>query len=184
MTIKTKIGSALLGQKYLHRWVTAWQSLGTDAQCNTHVNEALCDMYDLRCPQLLDSSKKWWKVRNTSGEQGFIPNNVLEPLETEPSEINPEMDEVSDQLSGWTLCCWVEGVSVPSFSIGSSPFNVGVCKMMCLSQTKPYAGYLCYYTYYTVFSTLSSGIIFLWYNIALWCSSVHWSPCSNQEVQA
>ncbi|XP_030229783.1 epidermal growth factor receptor kinase substrate 8-like protein 3 isoform X1 [Gadus morhua] len=42
---------------------------------------------------LLDSSKKWWKVRNTSGEQGFIPNNVLEPLETEPSEINPEMDE-------------------------------------------------------------------------------------------
>ncbi|CAL8336944.1 unnamed protein product [Lota lota] len=42
---------------------------------------------------LLDVSKQWWKVRNTRGEQGFIPNNVLEPLETEPSEMEPEMEE-------------------------------------------------------------------------------------------
>ena len=71
--------------------------MGTDAQCNTcDVDEALRDTYDLRCPQLLDDSKKWWKVRNARGKQGFIPNNVLEPLETEPSDMVPELDEVSD----------------------------------------------------------------------------------------
>ncbi|XP_070813886.1 epidermal growth factor receptor kinase substrate 8-like protein 3 [Chaetodon trifascialis] len=28
--------------------------------------------------ELLDISKLWWKVRNSSGEEGFIPHNVLE----------------------------------------------------------------------------------------------------------
>ncbi|CAJ1050972.1 epidermal growth factor receptor kinase substrate 8-like protein 3 [Xyrichtys novacula] len=28
--------------------------------------------------QLLDKSKKWWKVRNSGGEEGFVPHNVLE----------------------------------------------------------------------------------------------------------
>ncbi|XP_033994748.1 epidermal growth factor receptor kinase substrate 8-like protein 3 isoform X1 [Trematomus bernacchii] len=28
--------------------------------------------------QLLDMSKQWWKVRNSAGEEGYVPNNVLE----------------------------------------------------------------------------------------------------------
>ncbi|XP_059184612.1 epidermal growth factor receptor kinase substrate 8-like protein 3 [Centropristis striata] len=28
--------------------------------------------------ELLDKSKQWWKVRNSRGEVGFVPNNVLE----------------------------------------------------------------------------------------------------------
>ncbi|XP_028430864.1 epidermal growth factor receptor kinase substrate 8-like protein 3 [Perca flavescens] len=28
--------------------------------------------------ELLDMSKQWWKVRNSRGEEGFVPNNVLE----------------------------------------------------------------------------------------------------------
>ncbi|XP_031721096.1 epidermal growth factor receptor kinase substrate 8-like protein 3 isoform X1 [Anarrhichthys ocellatus] len=28
--------------------------------------------------ELLDVSKQWWKVRNRGGEEGFVPNNVLE----------------------------------------------------------------------------------------------------------
>ena len=31
--------------------------------------------------QLLDVSKKWWKVRNDRGEEGYVPNNVLESPE-------------------------------------------------------------------------------------------------------
>ncbi|XP_071398196.1 epidermal growth factor receptor kinase substrate 8-like protein 3 [Centroberyx affinis] len=36
--------------------------------------------------ELLDMSKQWWRVRNTGGEEGFIPNNVLESLDEEPNE--------------------------------------------------------------------------------------------------
>ncbi|KAM6947925.1 epidermal growth factor receptor kinase substrate 8-like protein 3 [Lycodopsis pacificus] len=28
--------------------------------------------------ELLDMSKQWWKVRNRGGEEGFVPNNILE----------------------------------------------------------------------------------------------------------
>ncbi|XP_010879825.1 epidermal growth factor receptor kinase substrate 8-like protein 3 isoform X2 [Esox lucius] len=33
--------------------------------------------------QLLDMSKKWWKVRNNLGEEGYVPNNILESLDKE-----------------------------------------------------------------------------------------------------
>ncbi|XP_063072653.1 epidermal growth factor receptor kinase substrate 8-like protein 3 [Engraulis encrasicolus] len=36
--------------------------------------------------QLLDMSKQWWKVRNNDGEEGFVPNNVLEPLDKKEEE--------------------------------------------------------------------------------------------------
>ncbi|KAJ3603060.1 hypothetical protein NHX12_030804 [Muraenolepis orangiensis] len=36
---------------------------------------------------LLDVSKKWWKVRNVRGDQGYIPSNVVESLEPEPLEV-------------------------------------------------------------------------------------------------
>ncbi|XP_078139629.1 epidermal growth factor receptor kinase substrate 8-like protein 3 [Centroberyx gerrardi] len=36
--------------------------------------------------ELLDVSKQWWRVRNAGGEEGFVPNNVLESLDEEPNE--------------------------------------------------------------------------------------------------
>ncbi|XP_060925209.1 epidermal growth factor receptor kinase substrate 8-like protein 3 [Limanda limanda] len=37
--------------------------------------------------ELLDMSKQWWKVRNSRGEEGFVPNNVLNGQDDEqPNE--------------------------------------------------------------------------------------------------
>ncbi|XP_068449807.1 epidermal growth factor receptor kinase substrate 8-like protein 3 [Clinocottus analis] len=35
---------------------------------------------------LLDMSKQWWKVRNSRGEEGYVPNNVLEAHDQQPIE--------------------------------------------------------------------------------------------------
>lgn len=39
------------------------------------------------CPQLLDKSKQWWRVRNSSGEEGYVPNNVLEAADEQPNMV-------------------------------------------------------------------------------------------------
>ncbi|XP_028261047.1 epidermal growth factor receptor kinase substrate 8-like protein 3 isoform X2 [Parambassis ranga] len=36
--------------------------------------------------QLLDTSKQWWRVRNNRGEEGFVPNNVLQPEDEQTNE--------------------------------------------------------------------------------------------------
>ncbi|XP_053172263.1 epidermal growth factor receptor kinase substrate 8-like protein 3 [Scomber japonicus] len=35
---------------------------------------------------LLDTSKQWWKVRNSGGEEGYVPNNVLDVDGKQPDE--------------------------------------------------------------------------------------------------
>ncbi|XP_029006013.3 epidermal growth factor receptor kinase substrate 8-like protein 3 isoform X2 [Betta splendens] len=37
--------------------------------------------------ELLDKSKQWWKVRNRSGDEGFVPNNVLEDHDGGSAEV-------------------------------------------------------------------------------------------------
>ncbi|KAF7670172.1 hypothetical protein LDENG_00068180 [Lucifuga dentata] len=36
--------------------------------------------------ELLDMSKQWWKVRNSRGDEGFVPNNVLEAHDPDANE--------------------------------------------------------------------------------------------------
>ncbi|KAM7422550.1 hypothetical protein PAMA_010544 [Pampus argenteus] len=38
--------------------------------------------------ELLDMSKQWWKVRNSRGEEGFVPNNALVAVDQQPDESN------------------------------------------------------------------------------------------------
>lgn len=34
--------------------------------------------------QLLDKTNQWWKVRDSRGVDGYVPNNVLKPNEEQP----------------------------------------------------------------------------------------------------
>lgn len=36
--------------------------------------------------ELLDQSRQWWKVRNGQGEEGYVPNNVLQSLDEQADE--------------------------------------------------------------------------------------------------
>lgn len=40
--------------------------------------------------QLLDKSNQWWKVRDSRGVEGYVPNNVLKPNDEEPVLVRDE----------------------------------------------------------------------------------------------
>lgn len=37
--------------------------------------------------EIIDSKKQWWKVRNSSGSSGFVPNNILGMVKAEESSL-------------------------------------------------------------------------------------------------
>ncbi|XP_066514963.1 epidermal growth factor receptor kinase substrate 8-like protein 3 [Hoplias malabaricus] len=55
--------------------------------------------------ELLDMSKRWWKVRNSHGEEGFVPNNVLNSTEREDRKVdkNPVLNRKSkpEEVKAW-----------------------------------------------------------------------------------
>uniref|UniRef100_A0A3Q0SSE3 EPS8 signaling adaptor L3a n=1 Tax=Amphilophus citrinellus TaxID=61819 RepID=A0A3Q0SSE3_AMPCI len=48
--------------------------------------------------QLLDKSKQWWKVRNDRGEEGFVPNNILQDSHEQSDEERSKPAEVKAWL--------------------------------------------------------------------------------------
>ncbi|XP_058230268.1 epidermal growth factor receptor kinase substrate 8-like protein 3 isoform X2 [Hemibagrus wyckioides] len=79
----------------------------------------MCVLYDFRARndrelsvrkgekvEILDMSKRWWKVRNDHGEEGFIPNNVLKSSENEGpqgADPNPVLNRKSrpEEVKAW-----------------------------------------------------------------------------------
>lgn len=37
--------------------------------------------------KIIDDKKQWWKVRNSSGSSGFVPNNILGMVKAEESPL-------------------------------------------------------------------------------------------------
>uniref|UniRef100_A0A3B5KY10 Epidermal growth factor receptor kinase substrate 8-like protein 2 n=1 Tax=Xiphophorus couchianus TaxID=32473 RepID=A0A3B5KY10_9TELE len=44
--------------------------------------------------EVLEDNKQWWKLRNRSGQSGYVPYNILDVVRLE----EPEMDEVNNEL--------------------------------------------------------------------------------------
>ncbi|XP_070759277.1 epidermal growth factor receptor kinase substrate 8-like protein 3 [Enoplosus armatus] len=58
--------------------------------------------------ELLDMSKQWWEVRNSRGEEGFVPNNVLEAHEEQPLEQIGGSPDFSKKSSPAEVKAWLE----------------------------------------------------------------------------
>lgn len=39
-------------------------------------------------PQVVNKSRQWWIVRNNRGEEGYVPPNVLEPMNREEPAVS------------------------------------------------------------------------------------------------
>ncbi|KAJ8258001.1 hypothetical protein GJAV_G00192030 [Gymnothorax javanicus] len=48
--------------------------------------------------EVMDQSRQWWKVRNRRGEEGYVPQNVLEPLDGGRALGGPQQDRRSPPM--------------------------------------------------------------------------------------
>ncbi|XP_026162161.1 epidermal growth factor receptor kinase substrate 8 isoform X1 [Mastacembelus armatus] len=58
--------------------------------------------------ELLDMSRQWWKVRNSRGEVGYVPNNVLKDHEDQPNEQTGGSPVLTKQSKPADVKAWLE----------------------------------------------------------------------------
>ncbi|XP_041747321.2 epidermal growth factor receptor kinase substrate 8-like protein 3 [Coregonus clupeaformis] len=84
--------------------------------------------------QLLDMSKKWWKVRNDRGEEGFVPNNILESLDKEQEKQetsgSPSLTKRSkpDQVKAWLEYKGFSKITVRCLGVLSGSMLLGMTR--------------------------------------------------------
>ncbi|KAJ7999121.1 hypothetical protein DPEC_G00212120 [Dallia pectoralis] len=84
--------------------------------------------------QLLDMSKKWWKVRNEVGVEGYVPNNILESLdkEAEKKETDglPALSKTSKpaQVTAWLEYKGFSKITVRCLGVLSGSMLMGMTR--------------------------------------------------------
>ncbi|XP_071351609.1 epidermal growth factor receptor kinase substrate 8-like protein 3 isoform X5 [Trachinotus anak] len=58
--------------------------------------------------EVLDTAKQWWKVRNSRGEEGFVPNNVLEAEDKQPEELPGGSPVLTKKSNPAEVKAWLE----------------------------------------------------------------------------
>lgn len=69
--------------------------------------------------QILDDRKQWWKVRNKSGNAGFVPNNILDPLRNYEGDL------------GLPEPVYTRAIQVPSTPWETKFLFKSVCVLVC-----------------------------------------------------
>uniref|UniRef100_A0A4W5M6U8 EPS8 signaling adaptor L3 n=1 Tax=Hucho hucho TaxID=62062 RepID=A0A4W5M6U8_9TELE len=84
--------------------------------------------------QLLDMSKKWWRVRSDRGEEGFVPNNVLESQDKEQEKQEtsgpPSLTKRSkpDQVKAWLEYKGFSKITVRCLGVLSGSMLLGITR--------------------------------------------------------
>lgn len=77
-------------------------------------------------PQVIEDGKQWWKLRNRSGQTGYVPFNILDVVNAD--EQNGVFGQVScsHRFRGLSAVepsqAWVKRTAQPSFSLGWGVF--------------------------------------------------------------
>ncbi|CAB1353744.1 unnamed protein product, partial [Coregonus sp. 'balchen'] len=84
--------------------------------------------------QLLDMSKKWWRVRSDRGEEGFVPNNSLESQDKEQEKQEtsgpPSLTKRSkpDQVKAWLEYKGFSKITVRCLGVLSGSMLLGMTR--------------------------------------------------------
>ncbi|XP_034547108.1 epidermal growth factor receptor kinase substrate 8-like protein 3 [Notolabrus celidotus] len=115
--------------------------------------------------ELLDKSKQWWKIKNSRGEEGFVPNNVLESQDEQAKEISQENGgppALTRRSKAAEVKAWLEDkgfskITVRCLGMLSGSMLLGMTREE-LKQVCPEEGGRVFFQLQAVRSALAAGI--------------------------